>query len=375
MKVLMVGPYPEPGCAVAGGVARAVDAILAPLADLVELELVVPNASISCATEVRGVPITYYKACALPGGLRYWLTEARIVQRHVACARPDIVHVQGAAGWGRLVRAPRVVTVHGIAHQDIIRAAKGRIGRLCRSGLAVLVERIERRCLVESGNVIAVSPYSLGAYALQGVIAAHDVPNPLDDMFMRGVLPEGDRPRHLLVVGRVCEAKNTRHTLQVLERVMRMDATVRCTVLGQADDPTYLQACRNVMVSSGMGDRADFVGNVGAEMLRDSMMRASLLVSTSLQENAPMVIAEANSCGVPCLAMPVGGVPSMIHEGRNGSLFKGGGLASLAQQVCEVLDREWDRSCMADVARKRHAPRRIAKCLMDVYTGILGQET
>ena len=45
MKVVMVGPYPEPGAQVAGGVERVIDTLLPVLARAVDLTLVVPGAS------------------------------------------------------------------------------------------------------------------------------------------------------------------------------------------------------------------------------------------------------------------------------------------------------------------------------------------
>ena len=63
------------------------------------------------------------------------------------------------------------------------------------------------------------------------------------------------------------------------------------------------------------------------------LRRLDALVVPSLVDGRPIVIMEANACGVPVIAAPVGGIPEMIEVGVNGYLFP----PAAAEPILEIL--------------------------------------
>ena len=59
----------------------------------------------------------------------------------------------------------------------------------------------------------------------------------------------------------------------------------------------------------------------GKERLNRLILESHFLILPSMADCTPMVFAEANSLGVPCLSTKVGGIPSIIHDDQNGKLF------------------------------------------------------
>lgn len=59
----------------------------------------------------------------------------------------------------------------------------------------------------------------------------------------------------------------------------------------------------------------------GKEKLNQLFLESHFLILPSVADCTPMVLAEANSLGVPCLSTNVGGIPSIIHDDKNGKLF------------------------------------------------------
>lgn len=57
-----------------------------------------------------------------------------------------------------------------------------------------------------------------------------------------------------------------------------------------------------------------------ADTMRDLYRAADVLLVASKMENLPNTIAEAKACGTPVIASAVGGIPEMIHHGRDGYL-------------------------------------------------------
>ncbi|MEM8720690.1 MAG: glycosyltransferase family 4 protein [Cyanobacteria bacterium P01_G01_bin.39] len=59
----------------------------------------------------------------------------------------------------------------------------------------------------------------------------------------------------------------------------------------------------------------------GKERLNSLILESHFLILPSIADCTPMVFAEANSLGVPCISTNVGGIPSIIKDGENGKLF------------------------------------------------------
>jgi glycosyltransferase involved in cell wall biosynthesis len=72
------------------------------------------------------------------------------------------------------------------------------------------------------------------------------------------------------------------------------------------------------VASSRIRQQIDFRGR--ADNIVDAMHAIDILVVPSVLDGRPNIIMEANACGVPVIASPVGGIPEMIEEGVNGLL-------------------------------------------------------
>lgn len=68
---------------------------------------------------------------------------------------------------------------------------------------------------------------------------------------------------------------------------------------------------------------------------------ADVFVLTSCQENLPNVVMESMSCGTPCVAFGVGGVPEMIESQVNGYICHPQNIDDLASAIIRMLE---DRS-------------------------------
>ncbi|TOF02668.1 glycosyl transferase, partial [Vibrio parahaemolyticus] len=66
--------------------------------------------------------------------------------------------------------------------------------------------------------------------------------------------------------------------------------------------------------------------------------RASLMVMPSRNEAFGMAIVEATVCGVPVMASWVGGIPSVIQHGYNGTLLPPDDRAAWENALTSFLD-------------------------------------
>lgn len=94
-------------------------------------------------------------------------------------------------------------------------------------------------------------------------------------------------------------------------------------------------------------------------------------VTPSLQDNLPNTIAEAMSCGTPCVAFRVGGIPEMIDHLGNGYLANPRDSRDLARGMEDVLLHPQYREAAAACARKKYSEQNIARLHHQFYQQIL----
>lgn len=74
----------------------------------------------------------------------------------------------------------------------------------------------------------------------------------------------------------------------------------------------------------------------GSKQIAHLLAEAHFLILPSRADCTPMVFAEANSFGLPCLSTDVGGIPTIIKNDRNGKIFSKD--ASVAEYCKYILD-------------------------------------
>jgi glycosyltransferase involved in cell wall biosynthesis len=78
---------------------------------------------------------------------------------------------------------------------------------------------------------------------------------------------------------------------------------------------------------------------------------ADVFVAPSMQENLANTVIEAMACGVPCVAFNIGGMPDIVHPGRNGYLATPFDTNDLARGIVSVLEAGADYARLAAEAR------------------------
>ena len=117
-------------------------------------------------------------------------------------------------------------------------------------------------------------------------------------------------------VGRISDEKNPLGFIDLAERLTESIFNVTFKMFGAGDQTEFVRERIN---QSPARSRLIFEGFV--DSIIDALIQIDVLILPSKFDGRPNIIMEANACGIPVIAAPVGGVPEMIFEGINGYLL------------------------------------------------------
>lgn len=117
------------------------------------------------------------------------------------------------------------------------------------------------------------------------------------------------------------------------------------------------------------------MGTATKEELVEALCTSSCYVHTSYIDNSPNSVCEAQILGVPVIATKVGGIPSIVDNGRDGMLFPANAPYTAASLIKRVTyDRTMAESLSKQAisrATERHNPKSIGKRLSEIYYSII----
>ena len=255
---------------------------------------------------------------------RPWLALLLLVSMIAACRaaarRADLVHANWLAGAAIALFSgrPFVVTLHG----------SGSAGRFSDLALARRVPRLVHLLLFRARAVICCSEQLADAMRACGLKNVHAIPYGVD---VPGSLGPEDAAHPVLYAGRLSPEKNIDVIARATDGLPRIIA---------GDGPL-----RDLL--------PDALGFVSHEVLSDLYDRAAVVVLVSQMEGLPNVLLEAMAHGKTVIATPVGGIPSLIEDGRTGFLVPVGDAVALRATIERLLADPDLRKRVGDAARAR----------------------
>jgi len=183
------------------------------------------------------------------------------------------------------------------------------------------------------------------------------------------------KKRTLLFVGRVSPEKGLHILLDAFKEVAQKFPDVileiagseisapREFVFGLSDEPdrlgfaefysgSYLEKLK-LRVSPEIKDRVSFVGYVSHDELPVYYKRAEILINPSLSEAFGMSLVEGMATGIPVIGARIGGMTSVIEEGKTGFLVEPNDPSALADAICYLLANDELRQSMGEAGRQR----------------------
>jgi glycosyltransferase involved in cell wall biosynthesis len=139
---------------------------------------------------------------------------------------------------------------------------------------------------------------------------------------------------HFACVGRLAEQKGQLVLVEAAGRLAAEGVELSITLIG---DGPMRPAIEAAIARLGLEGRVRIAGWMGAEGVRDEILKARALVLPSFAEGLPVVIMESLALGRPVISTYVAGIPELVEPGACGWLVPAGSVEALARAMREAL--------------------------------------
>lgn len=173
----------------------------------------------------------------------------------------------------------------------------------------------------------------------------------------------------ILSVGRMDWLKGYDLMMEVFERFCKKNNDWKLKIIGDGPTKTAIEKLANV---KGITNRIIIASATGD--IEKEYMAASLFLMTSRSEGLPMVLLEAQACGLPIIAFDCETGPAeIVNHGLDGYLVKPYDFDEMSNRLLELASDPVMRKAFGTAARenvKRFLPEEIIKQWDEVFRNL-----
>jgi len=253
------------------------------------------------------------------------------------------LHVASRGSFYRKALVYYAARVRG--HATVIHLHGGKFHLFVRDA-GPFTRRLVRSVFSNADEVVVLSPeWRERVAAFSGREGAAVVPNPV-------VIPATATRANadtVVFLGRLSQVKGTADLIEAVGLVQQAGNTATRWVLAGDGDASEFQAAVSRLPRP---EAVEMPGWLSRERVAELLSGARVFCLPSHDEGKPVALLEAMAYGLACVATPVGGVPDVVVDGRNGVLVPPGDPVALAGALTRCLGDEDLRGRLGAAARE-----------------------
>ena len=212
-----------------------------------------------------------------------------------------------------------------------------------------------RQKIVRFAFIRAISRFGRSQMMLESPTSAWDkievVPLGVDPaLYAPRPFEERPKPFRLICVGLLAAVKGYPVLFAALDRLVREGRDVTLRLVGDGPDRVELEG---IAAARGLGERITFAGWRTQAEVRSDYQSADVFALASFAEGIPVVLMEAMSMGIPCVASRITGIPEIIEDGVSGLLVTPSDDEGLALAIGQLMDDSAFRRRVGNAARAK----------------------
>ena len=154
--------------------------------------------------------------------------------------------------------------------------------------------------------------------------------------------------KNIITVSRLDYGKKNDDIIQAFSKIK--DKKWNLYIIGDGNEYNNLS---DLIKKLNLTDRVTLTGYKNREEIEKYMLESSLFLMASLTEGLPMVLLEAMSYGIPCIAYETAsGVSDIINDNENGYIIKNRNEKEYIEKIDKIINDEELRKKMGENAQK-----------------------
>jgi glycosyltransferase involved in cell wall biosynthesis len=187
--------------------------------------------------------------------------------------------------------------------------------------------------------------------------------------------PSGEKYDYFIYVGRITPIKGLHVLLEAMGKLSKSKLrSTQLKIVGTGDQE-YLNQCKNIVLSLGLKQHVEFLGEISTDELPSLLNKALFSVIPSLWfENLPNSLLESYSCGTPVLASNIGSLAECVSEGKTGFLFEPRNVQDLTEKIEHCLSNSALLTNMGMLSRQeaetKYSPEKHIEALSQLFSTV-----
>lgn len=283
------------------------------------------------------------------------------------CRRIMIVHIHTASN-NSFRRSAMFITLAKVFKRKVIIHVHG-------GGFKEYYEKNKEyvhRQLEKCDTIIALTDYWHEFFLSNGFKNVVVVPNIVDTPVIEKK-KEDDNITHILYLGFITKQKGI---YDLLEAFSKHKDKLKGKVLLHIGGNGETGKLQEIIAQKALSSIVKFEGWVGGKKKIELLNNADIFILPSYTEGLPISILEAMSYKLPVISTPVGGIPEVIEDGKNGILFTPGDKEALYQAIEKLHTDKIQRKSMGELSYSKvqsYFPDNVSEKLENIYKELLLQ--
>ena len=158
------------------------------------------------------------------------------------------------------------------------------------------------------------------------------------------------KTKRLVSVGRLSPEKGYLDLLKIFNKLAKKNSNWELDIIG---DGVEKEKIKKYIEANGLSDRVTLHGFQGKEYIDRVLNDSSIYLMTSYTESFGIVLIEAMSHGVPCIAFDSAeGAKEIINSGENGYLIKNRSFDAMIMKIEDLIKDRDERLRIGKQARE-----------------------
>lgn len=158
------------------------------------------------------------------------------------------------------------------------------------------------------------------------------------------------KEKRFVSVGRLSKEKGFMDLLMLYKEVLKLYPDWRLDIVGDGPEKEILE---KYIIDNSLDQMVKLHGFQGKEYIDSLLAKSSIYLMTSYTESFGIVLIEAMSHGIPCIAYDSAeGAREIIMSGENGYLIKNRNMEAMKRKISDLIDTYEKRKEMGKKARE-----------------------